>query len=268
MKHLLLCLLALGTAAVFTACDDDDDNNGSGNTTKDGKRMVSKITTTYKAYPEDKDEMTFTYDKDGRITAIKGTGTYLSKDKEKKCTDTDDYTYTVTGKTLKVTNAYVDGETGEDSSTSEGTFTLNDDGFVISGEETDSDDDKYVYTNTYSDNYLTQIKYTINGGAEQQIVYSRTNGDITKGVHVYTYYDEENKANIDFANLDHTLGIDDFFLGLTGYLGKQNKHLVKTIKRGMDSEETFTYKFDKDGYVTEFTSISEDGEFTYQISYK
>lgn len=268
MKHLLLCLLALGTAAVFTACDDDDDNNGSGNTTKDGKRMVSKITTTYKAYPEDKDEMTFTYDKDGRITAIKGTATYLSEDKQKKCTDTDDYTYTVTGKTLKVTNTYVDGETGEDSGTFGGTFTLNDDGFVISGEETDIDNDKYVYTFTYSENYLAKIEYTRNGGAEQPIIYSRTNGDITERGHTYTYYDEENKANFDFANLDHVLGVDESYLGLTGYLGKQNKHLVKTIKRGMDLEETFTYKFDKDGYVTEFTSTSQDGEFTYQISYK
>lgn len=268
MKHLLLCLLALGTAAVFTACDDDDDNNGSGNTTKDGKRLVSKITTTYKAYPEDKDEMTFTYDKDGRITAIKGTATYLSEDSSKKCTDTDDYTYSVSGKTLTVVNTYIDGEDGELTGTYGGTFTLNDDGFVISGEETDIDNDKLVYTNTYSDNYLTQIEYTRNNEAKQKIAYSRTNGDITKGVHTYTYYDEENKANIDFANLDHALGIDQSFLGLTGYLGKQNKHLVKTIKRGMDLEETFTYKFDKDGYVTEFTSTSQDGEFTYQISYK
>lgn len=265
MKHLMLCLLALSFSAVFTACDKDDDGNGPA-FSKDGKRLVKKITMTDEKQSDEKDELTFSYDGNGKITVIEYTSTYISEEKETKCTDIDRYTYSVSGKTLKVVNTYTDGEDSEYSGTYGGTFTLNDDGLVISGEETDSDDDKFVYTNTYSnDLYLTQIEYTRNGGAKEYINYTRSNGDITKGVYnrTYTYCDEENKANIDFAGIDSfMLGYDRSNLGLTGYLGKQNKHLLKATQG-----ETYTYKFDKEGYVTEFTVTSTDGTLTYQISY-
>lgn len=265
MKHLMLCLLALGFSAVFTACDKDDDGNGPA-FSKDGKRLVKKITMTYGNYPDELDELTFSYDADGRITVTEYTLAYISEEKKKKCTDINRYTYSVSGKTLKVVHTYTDGDDGKYSGTYGGTFTLNDDGLVISGEETDSDDDKFVYTNTYSDDlYLTQIEYTRNGGPKQYINYTRSNGDITKGIYDenYTYCDEENKANIDFAGIDSfMLGYDRSNLGITGYLGKQNKHLLKTV-----DGETYTYKFDKEGYVTEFTVTSEDGPLNYRISY-
>ncbi len=66
-------------------------------------------------------------------------------------TDTEAYTYAVSGKRLVISFVYKDSEYPQDNEYMEGVFTLNDDGFVVSGEITDEyEDAPYAYQCFYN----------------------------------------------------------------------------------------------------------------------
>lgn len=267
LSQMTTCLTIIFCMAVtFTACNKDDDNNGP-TFSKNGKRLVSKITMTSEEYPDEKDEVFFSYNGDGEITAIEYKSYYTSEETGKKCIDSDLYTYSVSGKTLTVVNKYEDGESDKYSGTYGGTFTLNEDGLVVSGKETDSDEDDFVYTCHYNDDrYLTTMEYTRNDRPKEYINYTWDNGDIIKGVYNYIYYEDVNKANIEFFELESfMLGYDQSFLGMAGYLGKKNKHLLK--KESSESKREVTYDIDNDGYVKMFSITSWGDIYNYQVSY-
>lgn len=259
----LLALLVMNV--VFPACSDDDDKGPAFNA--EGKRLVSKITGGSQIYTDEKDEISFHYNGDGQITAIEWKLAYFSEELNKKCTDSEYATFSVDGRKLRVVRKYEDGEFPEDSGTYTGDFILNEDGYMESGNETDEDDDKFIYKCYYENNHLDKFEYTRNGKTEgRPIDYTWNNGDISKGVYngTYTYYENVNKANIDFCEatqMEFMLGYDRSYLGLAGFLGKNNKHL---LKRGDDS---YSYKYDNEGYVVEITIGSDDDGYVYKVSY-
>lgn len=265
MKYLMLCATALIFSLTFTSCSDDDDEP---NLSPDGKRLVSKIKFNYDNDDEDSNgEFLFSYDKSGKITAMEIKYRYFSEETHKRYTETERYTYSVSNNKLTVKCVYEDEEDPEYNGTYGGTFTLNDKGFVVSGEEIDSDEDEFTYTCYYDkEDYLTKMECTRNGRQDEITNYIWDDGDIVRGIYGdrSTYYEEENKANIEFAGLlgAWMLGYDRSYLGSVGYLGKMNKHLCKTT-----DNDKYTYSFE-DGYVTKIiVENGEDREY-YEIEYK
>lgn len=267
MKYLVLCITALVFSLTFTSCSDDDDEPI---VSQNGKRLVSKIKFNYSNDEDDgQGEYIFSYDKSGKITAMEIKYSYLSEETHKRCTDVERYTYSVSGNKLTVQCVYEDGEYPEYNGIYGGTFMLNDNGFVISGEEIDEDEDEFTYTCYYDDeDHLSRMEYTRNG-YEGIINYIWNDGDISRGIDgsQNTYYEEENKANIEFLGLDKwLLGYDRSYLGSIGYLGKMNKHLCKTHKEDGEVGK-YTYSFDH-GYVTKITVEHEEYMSYYEIEYK
>ncbi len=266
MKYLMLCATALIFSFIFTSCSDDDDEP---KVSPDGKRLVSKIKFNYANNDEEGNgEFLFSYDKSGKITAIEKKCSYLLEETHERYTEIERYTYSVSGNELTVKYVYEDEEYPEYNGTYGGTFTLNDKGFVVSGEEIDSDEDEFTYTCYYDDeDYLTKMECTRNGRRDEITNYIWEDGDIVRGIYGDrpTYYEEENKANIEFAGFlgGWMLGYDRSYLGSIGYLGKMNKHLCKTI----DENEKCTYSFD-DGYVTKVIIENGGDRDYYEIEYK
>jgi len=267
MKYFMLCITALIFSFAFTSCSDEDDGP---NLSPDGKRLVSKIKFNYDNDEDSNGEFLFSYDKSGKITAMEIKYSYLSEETHKRYSEVERYTYSVSGNKLTVKYVYEDEEYPEYNGTYGGTFTLNDKGFVVSGEEIDSDEDEFTYTCYYDDeDYLTKMECTRNGRRDEITNYIWDDGDIVRGIYGdrSTYYEEENKANIEFAGLLGTwmLGYDRSYLGSVGYLGKMNKHLCKT--NNSDGINKYTYSFD-DGYVTKIT-VENGGDMDYyEIEYK
>lgn len=270
MKYLMLCVTTLIFSLTFTSCSDDDDES---NVSPEGKRLVNKIKYHWSDDEEEtRGEFLFSYDKSGKISAIEIKDYYnYIFDKTQAYAEIWQYTYSVSGDKLTVKCVYKDEECPEYNGTYGGTFILNDKGFVVSGEEVDSDEDEFTYTCYYNnEDYLTKMECTRNGGRDEITNYVWDDDDIVRGIYGgrYTYYTEENKANIEFAGLiggDWMLGYDRSYLGSVGYLGKMNKHLCKTDSNG----NQYTYSFDGDGNVTKITVDSDGGNREYyEIEYK
>lgn len=242
---------------IFTACKDDDDNRPA--FAPDGKRLVRSIVGICEKFPDEKFECVFSYNSDGRIVGIERKYTYMSEDLNKKCTDTEQVTFSVSGKELTVVTNYTDGEYAKYSGTFTGKFVLNEDGYMESGEEVDEDEDAFTYKCYYDDiRHLEKLDYTRNGRNEGPVYFTWNNGNLVKGVYgnTYTYWDKENKANIDFSEVYQdiwVLGYDRSNLGLVGYLGIKSKQLMKS-----GDDHSFTYEYDSEGYVTKFTESEDD----------
>lgn len=255
----------------FTACSKDDDDNGPA-FAPDGKRLVKSIIgTSVGEYSNERRDYFFSYNGDGQITVFESKWTYMSDELDKECTDTERVTYSVSGKNLTVVTNYVDGEDSEYSDTYTGKFILNGDGYVESGEEIDVDEDEFTYKYYYDNTrHLEKLDYTRNGRNEGPIYFIWEKENLVKGVYnrTYTYFDKENKGNIDLADLCGeiwVLGFDRSYLGMVEYLGKRSKYLMKST-----GEINFTYEYDSEGYVTKVTVVDKDvndSVYVYQINY-
>ena len=265
-----LFYLITGLFLGFTleSCSDDDDKGAAFN--PEGKRLVEKIIYTEDNDSENKGEITFSYDGEGRLTAFNRIETY--KENNKKYTYSEQVAFTVSGNKLTVVQKILDSEYPEDAGAYTGVFTLNEDGYVVSGQEKDIDEDAFVYECQYDDSrHLVKMEYTRNGREETPIKYTWENGNIVKGVYqrTYTYFDKENKSNLDFTEvtgMEFMLGYDRSYLGLAGYLGKTNKDLLKS-----SDSYSYSYDYDEDGYVVTFRMTSNDkygGTNVYKVSYK
>lgn len=257
MKYLMLCVTALVFSLNFTSCSNDD------GLSPDGKRLVSKIKSYY--YNEDYEEeeegdgYIFSYDKSGRITAVEWR---FWEDKQY----VERWTYSVTGKKLTVKEGWNDDEEAE-----ERTFVLNDKGFVVS-EEREDEGNIITYTYYYdAEDYLTRVKGVSNNDDHRWVEnYVWNDGDLVgNDGYRYTYYDKENKANIDLLWICK----EEPPLFSLGYLGKMNKHLCRSRTYDGDYTYRYDYSFDKDGYVTKITETESsrygrEYERYYEIEYK
>lgn len=259
------CLVACIFSLAFVACSDDDDNGPA--FSKDGKRLVHSISYDYWETDGEKGVYYFKYDGEGRMTGVEWRGTYFDDDDERTYTFTSYYTFSVSGN--KLTVKYSDNKGTEYE---EGNFVLNKDGFVSEGElreNYDGEEEVSYYRCFYnSDRQLIRTECPLHNGV---VEYSWEAGNHVRTSYGYspryTYYDIENKCNIDFGGTILSadgLGDDDLFLGAAGYLGKMSRNLLK-------SEVGFcrySYEFDEEGYVTEITEEEDDDiRNTYIIKY-
>lgn len=257
----ILALLAM--IVVFSACSDDDDNGPAFNA--EGKRLVSRINGQDPNDPDDTEEVSFKYNGDGQITAIDWKYEYYSDEKDRKCTDKEYITFSVSGNKLKVVDKYEDGENSDNNDTYIGNFILNEQEYVESGDD-EWDGDKHSYEFIYEGDYLKKETYTENGRNTRIINYIWEDGDLLSATYQSkpTYTNKINKANIDFVELENDLlGYNYSYLELTDFLGKHNKHLVKSIDGA-----TYIYEYDDEGYVIKFTvKYSQSDSYVYKVSY-
>ena len=253
-------LLAGMLGLALPGCGNDDDNEVS--VSPDGKRLVSKITCTDNSGGKDNDSYTlsFGYTNDGVVNLVK---------MENPEGDWDSYAYTEANGRLDIMETYrYTYEDEVESGTEHIRCTLNGDDYVT---KLDGEDEGYTFVYTYEYNaagYCTAYSY--NG--KQQRTYTYQDGNVTAGgdssTEKYTYSPVENKANLDFLHLfAQTYAEDDYFLALTGRLGKPAKNLLASMERyGNKYAHKLEYEFDKDGYVT---AITDSGDKTvYRIEYK
>lgn len=129
-----------------------------------------------------------------------------------------------------------------------------------------------VYTYHYSDSYLVKI-------GEDYADFEYTAGNLTK-------YNGYWKYEITYTNIPDKLGLNVFEPSYTneyiqvypnnplyqsGYTGKRSKNLIKTIKSNyssLDGDYTYSYKLDKDGYVTEMVENDSYRDNTYKFYYE
>lgn len=251
------CLFVfLSLVCVFSSCKDDD-GNGPAFDSK-GKRLVKEIIWTS---VDDSEKFTFSYNGEGQLTRLA-----ISSMEGEEYEDIT--TFSVKNNIL---TAKWDLKDEDEPETSVGTFILNEDGYVVSGTEVEDYDrkDTLKYTCEYdTDRFLTKMSEKKSDRISTDYYTHNAQGDYTKATRgSYTYYeDKENKANIDFYEIhDSVLGNDSFYLGLAGYLGKTNKHLVKSTSGSGGS--TITYKFDDEGYVIEFIVKDYGEDEVYKVSY-
>lgn len=268
VKYFMGCLTALFFLQAFVACSDDDDNGPA--FSKDGKRLVRSITYDGWEAEGEKGVYYFKYNGEGQMIRVELRTTYASDEDERTYTDTEYYTYSLSGNKLTAKYVYNDSEYPEDSEHEEGVFTLNEDGFVAEGEirnDYEYAENSYAYRCFYNDDrQLIRTECPAHNATQE---YFWENGNyvrIRSGlVFTYTYYDIENKTNIDFGSIlygTEGLGDDDLYLNIAGYLGKTSRNLLKST-----DYTQYSYEFDEEGYVTKVTETSRDTRWTYTISY-
>ncbi|MDH8701403.1 hypothetical protein M2138_000744 [Dysgonomonadaceae bacterium PH5-43] len=108
----------------------------------------------------------------------------------------------------------------------------------------------------------SDIEMTYSGGNRTSVVVTSSDSGETK--YRITYSEYENKSKLDFFEDDMGEYIEGF---VGGFMGKASKNLVSKVERIYDYgyKETihFSYEFDEDGYVTEWT----EGYTTYYVTY-
>ncbi len=262
LKKILYLLMALLPLWCVSCSDDDDDEPGK---TKDGKRLIAKITEFNRYNDDDRTEITFDYDKNARLEKFIEkyySGDYL----EEEFSVT--YSYSADKIVGKITDG---GEGGVGELTHHtATFLLNGQGYISEYEVmwNPTDEDEWIESGTFAYNNKGQlVGATIieEEGEYRDVVnfeYFWVNDELVKEVEDervsnYSYSDKENKTNIDFFY--YLQGVE-FYLECVGYVGKAtSKYLPEELYHGKVS-----YKFDDEGYPVE---IKDDG-WIYTIEYK
>lgn len=268
-------LLVACVAMVFVSCSKDDDTTVN----PDGKKLVSKLRSVDTDNELNYDEMTFQYDKNGNIEKIveKSREIWSNGDEEWS------YTYTFSHSGNKITSKCdytgIDNKKGTTETNAYTTvYTLNDKGFISQYESVDEEDDeRSVYKYSYDDdNQLSKYireEYYDNSFHEYTYECGWSNGNLiskrqsgSSYPENYTYTNEENKANIDLGVFYWEIGTDDW-LELFGYLGKTNKNC---LYKDNNSNTTYKYTFDSNGYVTKILEYNSSNTLrrTYTVEYK
>lgn len=260
MKKILYLLVAL-LPLWCVSCSDDDD--GEPTTTKDGKRLVAKIT---EVNYDDRTETTFEYDKSARLEKV--VEKYYSDDYLE-----EEFSVMFSYSTDKIVGKVIDGGEGGVGELTHhtATFILNGQGYISEYEIiwNPKGEDEWMENGTFVYNDKGQlVGATIieEEGEYRDVVnfeYFWVNDELVKEVEDeryvsnYSYSDKENKTNIDFF---YYLEGVEFYLECVGWVGKATS---KYLPEELDGEEV-SYKFDGEGYPVE---IEHDGNI-YTIEYK
>lgn len=235
---------------VFASCSKDDSpgNGGTdpGNPGSKGKR-VSKVVLDYGN--GEVETRTFFYNEEGVLE--KAAQTFYNGHSR----SANEQTFTRVNDNLVIDYVGYEGSNNERETAS---CKLNAEGFVTS--VTNKDNETTAFS--YRDGYLTgctepdgdTYAFTWQGGNLVKVV----SADETEEI---TYTEDINNMNIDMLDLYEVDPFDGLPAFTSGYFGKRNKNLVKKISEGnasVGSSVEYTYKFDKEGYVTSFTLIDKE----------
>lgn len=282
MRKFYFILTALFCAALFTSCTDDDkdDEGGNGQGGENGgsgvvilPKKVTKIILTESGSEEE--TWHYTYDDKDRVSTI--TTTYRDNPSGivKKITYTDS----------KITIAQENNEPME--------IKL-ENGLAVSSSEYEGANYNTQGTYIYSDNYLSKfikkvVNVDVNDNSWKEYLTDSSTFVVTNGnlesVDYYYYFDEDEKEkgimtfeiNNDRDNNSNLnlygLVIDEevILLGLTGNRFKKmpSKVIYKEEIENKTYEVNYSYKVDKEGYITEMTEDRGDEQvFVYTITYE
>lgn len=263
MKKIFMLLVACA-AMWCVSCSDDDDNGTplGGNT----GRLVSKIIDAN----DDGSEYihTYEYDKQGRLTKE-----LLISDKQG-----ESYTTTYTYKDKICTAQVFDDEELDEIII----YEFNDKGSISSEKSYNAsngniDMTKPAYTSFYHYDNNNQLiresgagNYTFIWNNGNIVTWKSQGGSGDTWEETLTYTQHENKAKL---NIDCEIGIGNLYV--SKYLVE--KDIFESEYDGESSETTYTYKFDKDGYVTKINwhkkvykangSLENEYTSTYTIEY-
>ncbi len=245
MKIKYLCFVLLLTW-VAGACSKDDDNDGFRDDGRFSKRKVSRI---YVSEGEEKGfNLIFEYNGRGEIARI--TESWVDK-------DSTVYEFTFTDDAVCMTKVY--NYPGRRGSSFTMIRPLNEQLYVArctTGVHS-YDAEGHLLT-TGRDTLKWEAGNLVEGNEKSDIEYLE-----------YKYTDVENKSNIDFsmAMFYHYYRPDwyDDYLDALGYYGKTNRNLLASTRYC-----TYTYKYDKKGYVIAFTEkpTSKNIDFNEPTTYK
>jgi len=266
MMKKILYLLVMLLPLWCVSCSDDDDNEPG--MTKDGKRLVAKITEVDRYNDNDRTETTFEYDKDARLEKFIEkyySGDYLE----------EEFSVTFSYSADKIVAKIIDGGEGGVGELTHhtATFILNGQGYISEYEVmwNPTDEDAWIESGTFVYNSKGQVieetymEDEFIGGSEEYIwnndelvkVIEKEDGSTT--TYSYFYTDQENKVNFDFNRLLGGLG-SDYYLDELGYMGKFSSRNLPEKCKGRE----VSYKFDGEGYPVE---IKHDDSI-YTIEYK
>lgn len=237
----------------FTACSKDDDDNGPG-FAPDGKRLVSKMVYEDRTSGDDwKDEFTFSYNGEGKMTRIEEYTDYLDGYWKKEV-------YDISWNDKDIQMTFTESAEGEQTVKDSYTGKLNAEGYVISGVHHDEEgDEDYSYNYTYNSNgNLISVKEE----DREAEIYTWQDGNCV-GISYYynsqntcTFGTDENKANIDFVLFLRTCDLEF----LSGWFGKGSRMLPTMVEQSF-----YDYVLDDEGYVTAVKS--RDGMSTVTVTY-
>lgn len=282
MRKFYFILTVLFCAALFTSCTDDDkdDEGGNGQGGENGgsgvvilPKKVKEIVLTDCGREEE--TWHYTYDDKDRVSTI--TTTYRDNPSGivKKITYTDS----------KITIAQENNEPME--------IKL-ENGLAVSSSEYEGVNYNTQGTYIYSDNYLSKfikkvVNVDVNDNSWKEYLTDSSTFVVTNGnlesVDYYYYFDEDEKEkgimtfeiNNDRDNNSNLnlygLVIDEevILLGLTGNRFKKmpSKVIYKEEIENKTYEVNYSYKVDKEGYITEMTEDRGDEQvFVYTITYE
>lgn len=269
--------MALFCTTLFMGCDkDDDDDNGNGQGAGNGgsgvvvlAKKISKIVSSHNGTPET--TYLYAYDGNGRLTKI--TETYRGSTSE----DVTNITYGDNKITL----------TSKDNEVS--VITLKD-GRATSFVDYDGSDYRSEYAYTYAGKYLSKAvckdfqknNATWEEDGSDESTYTVKDGNLLNVINSYNYgVDNTGKysTSLEMSNTDNNTNIDlyGFVMGDEVFLlctvGDRYKKLPAKVTGQEEGEEddvtTYSYKTDKDGYITEMTETEDGNDVTvYTITYE
>ncbi|KKB55530.1 DUF4595 domain-containing protein [Parabacteroides gordonii] len=251
--RLYSAVLMMALCFNFISCSDDDDNGGT-----DPEKAVKRLTTIN--YQDNSGKGSLDIERlDGKVS--KTTETYKRVGYEMSWTSNYTYTGNAVKESLDIKN------TDEGNFTKTTNYTLNNDGFIVKGEETDSG----IWSFIYSGNYLTSATLVYKGKTDVDDKYIFNGEGLMTGNNVFdkgiTYTDIPNLGGIFLAYADDVLATEYSRLQYASLLGNAPKYLPKEAKRSNENEiYTFNYEIDKDGYVTK-AIIYLNGEVDWTETY-
>lgn len=235
---------------VFASCSKDDSpgdgGTGPGNPGSKGKR-VSKVVLDYGN--GEVETRTFFYNEEGGLEKA-ALSFYNGHSRS-----ASEQTYTRVNDNLVIDYVEYEGSNNERKTAS---CKLNAEGYVTS--ITSPDNETMMFT--YRDGYLA----TCTEPDADTYSFSWQDGNLVKVVseddtEIITYTEDINNMNIDMLDFYEVGPFDELSVFTSGYFGKRNKNLVKMISSGNEqvgNSVEYTYKFDREGYVTSFTLIDKE----------
>lgn len=282
MRKFYFILTVLFCAALFTSCTDDDkdDQGGNGQGGENGGSGVVIL-------PKKVKEIVLT-----ECGSEEETWHYTYDDKDRVSTITTTYRDNPSGIVKKIT--YTDSKITIAQENNEPMEIKLENGLAVSSSEYEGVNYNTQGTYIYSDNYLSKfIKKVVNVNVNDNLwkeyltdssTFVVTNGNL-ESVDYYYYFDEDEKEKgimtFEINNdRDNNLSLDLYglvideeviLLGLTGNRFKKmpSKVIYKEEIENKTYEVNYSYKVDKEGYITEMTEDRGDEQvFVYTITYE
>lgn len=285
--------MAMVTGLLLAACGDDGVENtkpgGQGNGSVENRKIVARIVKKSSSegsvvWDGDIEEMSFSYDKQGRLIGI----TYLGDDDEE--VDKVEYLYEKNSVRISLSTWLNGVEVSEEFD--ESRVALNEKGYAVSCVNSYYEGDEDSELSTYSfkcfydsnDRLVKRVeddgsydKYTWKNGYLVRCVKNYATDWMKPWTCVYAYDLVKNNANIDLNYfLDNenegALCEDMCWLGVAGLTGKRSEYMVKDFVNGNNCPVPLSYELDEDGFVHKVNSVLEAGSQVvrdeYMIIYK